>query len=510
MRHSGPDKISFRLFLLFAFFLLTGVLLFAWYEQPVFLAIPALLLFAGLAVANYRLLYFLLFAFIPLSVEVLVGSEFTLKLPTEPMMAGFLLILLMLVLSRKNILAKEDLTHPVTALLTAHFLWMLICLIYTVNPEVSLKYVIAKSWYIATFFFMALIVLRKASDFNRLVLFLSIPLVIVTVQVLIRHAMLGFSFESVNDTVVPFFRNHVNYAALLSVAIPYVFFVRLNYEEGSWQRRFLSFTLPVLLIAVYYSYTRAAWVAILAAVIAYFMVRYRLSRYAVLTVVVTVLLLVAFMAKDKRYLDFAPDYSQTIYHPDLEDHLQATVNFTDLSTAERVYRWVAAAHMPADRPWAGVGPGNFYPVYKRYTVPSFRTYVSDNPEQSTVHNYYLLMLVEGGIIGASLFLLLVFTVLFAGERAYARLKSREDRNLAMAALLSFILKKPESDYLKRQLRMLTSSINSRLPLKSMIFFKKRLLKTAMEYSRLALMNSITFSIEKVSPSSFSRSVRPSV
>jgi len=439
MRHSGPDKISFRLFLLFAFFLLTGVLLFAWYEQPVFLAIPALLLFAGLAVADYRLLYFLLFAFIPLSVELAVGGEFTLKVPTEPMMAGFLFIFLILLLYRKGLIVKAYLTHPLTVLLMAHFLWMLICLIYTVNLEVSVKYVIAKSWYIATFFFMALIVLKKADDFRRLVLFLGIPLTLITLVVLFRHALLGFSFQSVNETVVPFFRNHVNYAALLSVAFPYLFFMRLNYERGTWQRRFLGFALPVLLAGVYYSYTRAAWVAMLAAGIAYFMVRYRLSKYAVLTAAATVLLLVAFLAKDNRYLDYAPDYSQTIYHPDLEDHLQATVNFTDLSTAERIYRWVAAAHMPADRPWAGVGPGNFYPVYKRYTVPSFRTYVSDNPEQSTVHNYYLLMLVEGGIIGASLFLLLVFTVLFAGERAYSRLKSREDRNWAMAALLSFIL-----------------------------------------------------------------------
>ncbi len=439
MRHSGPDKISFRLFLLFAFFLLTGVLLFAWYEQPVFLAIPALLLFAGLAVADYRLLYFLLFAFIPLSVELAVGGEFTLQVPTEPMMAGFLFVFLILLLYRKGLIAKAYLTHPLTVLLMAHFLWMLICLIYTVNLEVSVKYVIAKSWYIATFFFMALIVLKKADDFRRLVLFLGIPLTLITLVVLFRHALLGFSFQSVNETVVPFFRNHVNYAALLSVAFPYLFFMRLNYERGTWQRRFLGFALPVLLAGVYYSYTRAAWVAMLAAGIAYFMVRYRLSKYAVLTAAATVLLLVAFLAKDNRYLDYAPDYSRTIYHPDLQGHLQATVNFTDLSTAERIYRWVAAAHMPADRPWAGVGPGNFYPVYKRYTVPSFRTYVSDNPEQSTVHNYYLLMLVEGGIVGASLFLLLVFAVLFAGERAYSRLKSREDRNWAMAALLSFIL-----------------------------------------------------------------------
>ena len=37
----------------------------------------------------------------------------------------------------------------------------------------------------------------------------------------------------------------------------------------------------------------------------------------------------------------------------------------------------------------GSGPGTFYPVYQHYTDNAFRTYVSDNPEQSTCHNYYL-------------------------------------------------------------------------------------------------------------------------
>ncbi len=434
-----PDRFSWQLYLLFSFFLFLGVALTAYFEQPTFLALPAAFPFLALALADYRKLYYLLFACIPLSLEVLIAGQYTLKVPTEPLMAVFLFILILLLLGKQKIIPRKYLLHPVTLLLGAHLLWMIFCLFYTLNFMVSFKYIIAKFWYLGAFFFIPFIVIKNYKDFGKLVYYLLLPLILVTLLILFRHAALGFSFESVNKTVVPFFRNHVNYAALLSVAFPYAFFIRYTYPKKSLARRFLNFSLIVILVGVYYSYTRAAWVAILAAAIAYPVVRYRLTRMVSIGAVALALILVAYMAHDNKYLDYAPDYDQTIYHADLEEHLQATVSFKDLSTAERIYRWVAAAHMPSERPWTGVGPGNFYPVYKRYTVPSFRTYVSDNPEQSTAHNYYLLTLTEQGIIGLIIFLLLIFTTLFTGERAYSRLKNKEDRQWLLAVLLSFIL-----------------------------------------------------------------------
>ena len=102
---------------------------------------------------------------------------------------------------------------------------------------------------------------------------------------------------------------------------------------------------------------------------------------------------------------------------------------------ERVYRWVAAARMVHDRPYMGVGSGNFYNYYKQYTVTSFETYISDNDEHSTVHNYYLLMLAEQGWTGLAIFLLLTFAVFIYGEYIYFKMKSRENRRAVMILLL---------------------------------------------------------------------------
>jgi len=52
---------------------------------------------------------------------------------------------------------------------------------------------------------------------------------------------------------------------------------------------------------------------------------------------------------------------------------------------------------------------NFYENYQAYAINSFQTYVSDNPEKSGIHNYYLMLIVEQGFIGLLIFLSLIAT-----------------------------------------------------------------------------------------------------
>ncbi|RYY14013.1 MAG: hypothetical protein EOO36_14950 [Cytophagaceae bacterium] len=142
-----------------------------------------------------------------------------------------------------------------------------------------------------------------------------------------------------------------------------------------------------------------------------------------------------------RFMRFAPDYEKTIWHGgNFEAHLASTYKFEDVSGMERVYRWVAAARMIADKPVVGSGPSTFYPEYKRYTVSGFRTYVSDNREHSTAHNYFLLTLAEQGVPGFVLFCILVGTALLTAERLYHRsLAHPEVHRVVLAATLSLVI-----------------------------------------------------------------------
>jgi O-antigen ligase len=140
-------------------------------------------------------------------------------------------------------------------------------------------------------------------------------------------------------------------------------------------------------------------------------------------------------------MEYAPNYERTVFNgKNFEKHLEATYKMQDVSGMERVYRWVAAARMIGDKPLVGSGAATFYPEYKRYTVKSFRTYVSDNPEKSTTHNYVLLQLAEQGIPGFVLFLTLIATALLMGESLYHRSRQQPDvRRVVLAALLSLVV-----------------------------------------------------------------------
>jgi O-antigen ligase len=95
--------------------------------------------------------------------------------------------------------------------------------------------------------------------------------------------------------------------------------------------------------------------------------------------------------------------------------------------------------MTSEHPFIGFGPGNFYTFYKSYTVTSFQTYVSDNPEKSGVHSYYLMTLVEQGIPGLVLFLIFCAYILLHGEALYHQLALEKEKQIVMMALLSQII-----------------------------------------------------------------------
>ena len=65
-----------------------------YFEEKVLLALPLLIPIGIWAVLNFKRLYFFLLALIPLSIEFDVTESLATDLPTEPLMAGFLLIAL--------------------------------------------------------------------------------------------------------------------------------------------------------------------------------------------------------------------------------------------------------------------------------------------------------------------------------------------------------------------------------------------------------------------------------
>ncbi len=420
--------------------LLVGSILLALATEFYFLlALPLAALIVFLAIVDFKILFYLLLACLPLSTELYFENGIGTDFPSEPLIIGLMGVYLLYALRYGERIDGRFLRHPISLLILLHLGWVLITTVTSDYLIISLKFALAKVWYIITFYLLAGHLLQQRADIRRLFVWIFIPLMLTIIVVLIRHSAYGFSFEDVYKVLDPFYRNHVNYACLMALFFPFLWYAVFWYKDRPLVRNILIALIPFLLVAIYLSYTRAAYVALILAAGVYVVIRLRWTKYMLGVAVGLLLLGIAHLSNKNNYLDYAPQYERAITHKDFDDLLEATYKLEDISTMERVYRWVAGAFMVMEKPALGFGPGNFYHFYHSYTVNRFRTYVSDNPEQSSAHNYYLTVALEQGIPGLLIFLLLCFYTLVRAESIYHRTKSRTDRTYLLAATLSFVI-----------------------------------------------------------------------
>jgi len=438
-----PADASQWVFIGFVGLLLTGGAL-AIQRQQSTLVLPALaVLGLGLLLTRWQWLYYALFLTLPFSREIELAGGLSLDVPSEPLMLALLgCVPLALLLGPGSLsqLPRREWRHPLLVLPLVMLAWAALDIYFSTNTVKSFKYVLAKCWYLVPFLLGSLLLLRRPADFWRLAACYVAAAVVSLAWVLPRHAGIGFSFARVNWAIQPFYLNHVIYATTLALLLPLAWGLAAQAPTPTRRRWWLAAG-AVLLFGLITSYTRASWLSLPVAGIFYWVLRLRLTRVVLLGVALAAAGSAAYFVSSSNFMRFAPDYEKTIWHGgNLAAHLESTYKFQDVSGMERVYRWVAAARMIADKPLVGSGPATFYPEYKRYTVSGFRTYVSNNLEHSTAHNYFLLLLAEQGVPGFVLFCALVATALLTAERLYHASAQRPDvHRVVLAVSLSLVI-----------------------------------------------------------------------
>jgi O-antigen ligase len=218
--------------------------------------------------------------------------------------------------------------------------------------------------------------------------------------------------------------------------LPYVVLLRSKANGFKWLYNLL---ILFFVICIYFSFTRAAILCIFIGVGSYFIIKKAWIEKTLVLASTVVILGLGYLSFNNNYLKLAPNFEKTITHNKFDNLIEATYKMEDISTMERLYRWVAGFEMVKDRPLSGFGPNNFYLNYSKYTISAFQTYVSDNPDQSGIHNYYLMTTVDQGIPGLLIFLALIFISLIIGQKVYHALTKKSDKHILMAALTSLII-----------------------------------------------------------------------
>ena len=72
----------------------------------------------------------------------------------------------------------------------------------------------------------------------------------------------------VNEFMKPFYRNHVDYALMLGVALPFAWVFR-----SMWKGKYTGIMIcAVMVLAIYFAYTRAAYLGILTGLAGYLII----------------------------------------------------------------------------------------------------------------------------------------------------------------------------------------------------------------------------------------------
>jgi O-antigen ligase len=386
----------------------------------------SLLFYAGWQ-QGQTIFYLLIFS-LPWSIEYNFNSSLSTDLPDEPIMWMITVLFFAWFLFRPSEIFSK-IKHPLIVVLLCSLIWIIVAVLFTTDWIISLKFFLAKCWYLVAFVLAPLLFFVNKRTIGTAAILFLISMVSVTVIAVCRHAFYWFRFANINDAVSPFFRNHVNYSAMLVCTVPILIAV---YQLNKKYRAAIIAATIVVLIALFFSYSRGAWLALIIGALSYWLIKKRKLLIAFVFAVVLTMSSVSWLSTNDRYLNYAHDYRTTIFHKNFEEHLVATYKLKDVSTAERFNRWIAGVRMIKDNWLTGYGPNTFYYNYKPYAIPAFRTWVSDNKEHSTVHNYFLLVLIEQGVPGLLFFLLIVGSMFYYAEKIYSRTEDKFYKAASMA------------------------------------------------------------------------------
>ena len=164
--YRGIPTLSAQLFAGFGLLTLGSIFLALATDSYFLAGLPALFLFAYVAIVDFRLLFFILLACLPLSTEVSLPGGFGTDLPSEPFMVSLMFIYLFYVLYRVKQLNAAFLKHPISILLLLHLAWTFASSITAEISYIALKFSFARVWYITVCYFLAGSLLKTGDDFR--------------------------------------------------------------------------------------------------------------------------------------------------------------------------------------------------------------------------------------------------------------------------------------------------------------------------------------------------------
>lgn len=411
------------------------------YKEIYFLnLLPLVVFIIYLALSRIDIVYFIVVASTPLSIQLLEfvpSLPIDFAIPTEPLLFGMTIILVYRAV-QLGVFNRSIFNHPVSYAIFASLFWIFLTSITSTMPLVSFKFLLARIWFVTVYYFLAILVFRETKNIRIFILCYALPMLLVIFYAISRHMSYGlFDKQAAHIVMNPFYRDHTSYGAVLAMLFFAIGGLALNKKRNLLMQLMVWGTWIIITIALVLSYTRAAWISVILSIGVLLMVILKVRlRY----VLILALGGVVYLTSQRVEIIHKMQKNRQASSATLTEHVKSISNITtDESNLERLNRWNAAFKMFVERPVFGWGPGTYMFNYAPFQMSYDKTSIStDFGDMGNAHSEYIGPLVERGVPGTLLFLLTCVLTLVTGFRVYHKITDKRLKQIVLSLLLGYI------------------------------------------------------------------------
>jgi len=379
-----------------------------------------------------KLMWFIVFA-TPLSFNLEIGGHggIGMYLPTDPLMFGVMILFFFKLFYHK----RYDINvfkHPVTIAIVINLIWLLFTSITSSMPVVSFKFLLARMWFVVSFYFLATQLFKNYKNYKIYFWAYIIPLIAVIFFSVIRLSIYSFDEKASHWVMSPFYKDHTSYGAALAMYFP-ILFIFLFKKNTTLFKLIIFSIIAIFTIGIILSYTRAAWLSLFAATALFLIYKLKIKFSSLVLVGIFVGIMLASSWTSIMHNLEKNDQDSS---GELTEHVESMSNVsTDASNLERLNRWSCAWRMFLERPIVGWGPGTYIFQYAPFQLSNEMTIISTNTSSNgNAHSEYIGPLAESGVLGTLTFLFIVIAVFYRGSLLYHKLNG-EKKTVILFTLL---------------------------------------------------------------------------
>lgn len=372
----------------------------------------------------------------PIAVDFAIIPGMELSMPVEPMMILFTLMFFFRVLVSRSYDTKIF-RHPVTIVILAQLAWFIITSATSELPGVSFKYFAARLWFVVPFYFAGVQIFRNQRRVREFFWCYAAGLIFVVLFATIKTLGHMGDLQTLHRVMCPFYNDHTAYGCVIALFLPATFYFVFSRNDKGWARIFFIALFGLLCVGLFFSYCRAGWLSVMAAIGVYVLVRMGLKVKWMVLLFGLGIGAFFYYQSDVLYKLGKNKQDSSL---DLAGQVKSISNIsTDASNLERLNRWASAIRMFKENPVMGCGPGTYQFLYASYQKSYQKSVIStDFGNRGNAHSEYIGPLTEQGIPGAALVCIVFLTTFATGVKVYRTAKNKTIANMTLAFTLSLL------------------------------------------------------------------------